>query len=126
MKKGFTLIELLAVIIVLGLLAILVAPSVINQLTRINEDKTSSVMSEILSSAAQLYMDNHQDKYTMTNGDKYCIKIETLVNEGFLTEPVLNPVTGDEYSKDDFIQVDVASSIDFVYSITNTCSEIIQ
>lgn len=125
MNKGFTLIELLAVIIVLSLISTLAVPTVINQLAK-NKEKTSGVMSEIMNSAVELYLDYHQDKYSMTNGDLYCVKIENLINEGFLVEPVLDPISGDSYSKNSFIKINVGENSDLLSTVTEECTEIIQ
>lgn len=126
MKKGFTLIELLGVIIVLGLIAVLIVPSVINQLAK-SKDKTSGVMISIISSAADLYLDSHQYEYSMKNGDRYCITIETLIDEGFLTRPVLNPFNNYEYKDNDFVEIQVGSSEDnLIYNIGigGECTEV--
>ena len=125
MNKGFTLIELLAVIIVLSLISTLAVPAVINQLAK-NKEKTNGVMSEIMNSAVELYLDNHQDKYSMTNGDLYCVKIENLINEGFLVEPVLDPISGDAYSNNSFIKINVGENSDLLSTVTEECTETIQ
>ena len=124
MKKGFTLIELLAVVALLGMIAVLVAPSVINQLSK-NKEETSGAISEIMNSAVDLYIDAHGDQYHKVAGDVYCIKIEHLVDEGYLVDPVLNPITNEEYSDDAYIKVDVGGSLDFIYSVNYSCTEII-
>ena len=125
MKKGFTLIELLAVVVLLGLISVLVAPTVINQLTK-NKEKTSGAISQIMNSAVDLYLDSHSNNYSKTEGEIYCVQIKDLVNEGFLVEPVLDPVTNQEYSDELYIKVDVGNSLDFDYSVTSTCTELIK
>ena len=57
MKKGFTLVELLAVIIILGLLAVLITPKVINTLKE-SEEKTNMASANGLLKAAEY---RHQD-----------------------------------------------------------------
>ena len=123
--RGFTLIELLAVVALLGLISVLVAPTVINQLTK-NKEKTSGAISQIMNSAVDLYLDSHSSKYSKTEGDIYCVQIKALINEGFLVEPVLDPVTNEEYSDELYIKVDVGNSLDFDYSVTSTCTELIK
>lgn len=125
MKKGFTLIELLAVVALLGLISVLVAPTVINQLTK-NKEKTSGAISQIMNSAVDLYLDSHSSKYSKIEGEVYCVQIKDLINEGFLVEPVLDPVTNEEYSDEQYIRVDVGNSLDFDYSVTSTCTELIK
>lgn len=125
MKKGFTLIELLAVVALLGLISVLVAPTVINQLTK-NKEKTSGAISQIMNSAVDLYLDSHSSKYSKIEGEVYCVQIKDLINEGFLVEPVLDPVTNEEYSDEQYIRVDVGNSLDFDCSVTSTCTELIK
>ena len=80
-------------------------------------------MTAIISSATDLYLDSHQDSYPMKNGDTYCVKIETLINEGFLADPVLNPFTNEPYPVTNYIEIRIGSS-DNIYPITSSCTEI--
>ena len=64
-KKGFTLVELLVVIVIIGVLSIIVVPSVININKNINsrlyEDKK-----EKIENAAQLYANNNEELFNGT------------------------------------------------------------
>lgn len=120
MKKGFTLIEVLAVIVVLGLLMMLTVPNVLNQIAR-NNEKTKAAMNKIINTAVELYLDDNSDDYPKNVNDVYCIKLEKLVNEGYLVEPILNPVDNTEYSLDDYIEVIVGDPITF--GIVSSCEE---
>lgn len=120
MKKGFTLIEVLAVIVVLGLIMALAVPSVLNQIARDNE-KTKAAMDKIINTAVDLYMDDNSDDYPKNVNDIYCIKLEKLVNEGYLSEPILNPVDNTEYSLDDYVEVSIGEPI--VFGIVSVCEE---
>ena len=62
MKKGFTLIELLAVIIVLGIIALIAIPQVSNSLENARKDAVET--------SAKHYMDAVYDKLSMNKLDK--------------------------------------------------------
>lgn len=123
MKRGFTLIELLAVIVLLGLISILTAPAIINQLAK-SKDESSTVMNEIIHSAADLYLDNHQDGYPKNTNDYYCVQLKTLINEGFLTEPIVDPLTSKEYDTSLFVGITVGNNEELEYNLSKTCTEI--
>lgn len=122
MKKGFTLIEVLAVIIILGLLMTLAIPSFLNQIAKTNK-KTNAAMNKIIYTAVDLYMDDHSDDYPKNNGNVYCIKLEKMVNEGYLSEPILNPVDNTEYSLNNYIKITIVDP--FTYGIVSECEEIL-
>lgn len=122
MKRGFTLIEILAVIVILGLISILTVPAIINQLARV-KNQSSDVMNEMIKTATNLYLDNHQDSYSKKEGDTYCIPLKTLVNEGFLTEPIFDPMTDKKYSVSLYVTVDVSKNEILEYNLSEKCSE---
>lgn len=123
MKKGFTLIELLAVIVILGLISVLTVPAIINQLAK-TKNQSTDVMSEIIRSAVDLYLDNHQDEYPKNEGNTYCIQLKTLVDEGFLAEPVIDPLTSNEYDNSLFVTVNVGNDEELEYSLNDSCTGI--
>ena len=62
MKKGFTLVELLAVIALLAIIIGFAAPAI---LERINSErgKINDVISDTVSAAANMYINNNKSKY---------------------------------------------------------------
>ncbi len=89
MNKGFTLMELLGVIVILGLLLLLLAPNLLEQLNN-KKSEVSSAEMEAIKSAADLYIDEHPNNYT--SGTKY-ICLNTLQNSGFLSSKLVEDVT---------------------------------
>lgn len=85
-KKAFTLAEVIAVVAILGLLLLLIAPAVINQIKSKNQD-IDSVQKQMIKQAANLYLSDHQEDYPNTN---HCISTKTLIDEGKLTEEYVN------------------------------------
>lgn len=109
-KKAFTLIELLAVIVVLGVIALLIFPNVDKT---INETKEKSYARQIsiLEQAAKKYM---KDNLNELPTDSCCVTIETLINSGYISAKdkdstgnyvVINPITNEP----------LTGSIDVIY-----------
>lgn len=84
-EKGFTLVELLAVIIILSLLLILVIPK-INDSIKSEEKEVNELTKNMIFKAADFYMDDISSEYIKLNGNNYCIKVNDLVNAGYLKE----------------------------------------
>lgn len=117
-KKAFTLIELLGVITVLGLISLLVTPTIINQI-RNSKNKLDEVTEKLIYSATDLYLDSKQSEFPKTNGSTYCVKLQDLVNEGKLSSPIID-ASGNEISLDKIIAIDIVNN-NYNYSITSSC-----
>ena len=76
MKKGFTLVELLAVIIILGLLAVLITPKVMNTINE-SKQKTNMASANGLLKAAEY---RYQDDDTNGISQEIIIDYETKEN----------------------------------------------
>ncbi len=63
-KKGFTLAELLGVIVILGLIALVAFPAILNTI-RSNKDNISEATAQLIFSGADLYVHNHQDEFEL-------------------------------------------------------------
>ena len=89
MKKGFTLIEVLGVIILLGLLALVVFPSVVNQMKKIDSNVNESTKKTIYMAADEYIADNkskYQDNFDYNS--YIVVGLDTLVNNGYLTNNI--------------------------------------
>ncbi|MEG1900558.1 MAG: type II secretion system protein, partial [Bacilli bacterium] len=63
-EKGFTLIELLVVMAIMGLITILIIPSV-NQVIIKNRAKEYEVYEKLVIEKSKLYIDQHKEDYTL-------------------------------------------------------------
>lgn len=88
MKKGFTLTELLGVIVILGAIALLSFPPIINQIKKSKQKIDDSNLS-LISSSFELYLSENKNT-VMNYGLPYCIKLQTLVSDGKLNTPIKN------------------------------------
>ena len=125
-QKGFTLAELLGVVVLLGVLAIVAVPPILNQLNN-SKNKLSDAMLKIFSVATEGFVDEHGTQYPIKAGNVYCIKLKTLVEYGKLDSPILDASTGetiDEETKT--IKMTINGFNDYSYELVNTgeCSEV--
>ena len=114
-KKGFTLAELLGVLVIIALLLILIIPGVINRLSS-SGDKAKETENEIIYNAADQYIREHPEDYPPGKSGRYCITIQSLIDDGKLAEPVTDVNTGEDLS-DKSVMVTI-------YSTGNTDHEI--
>ena len=84
-KKGFTLIELLVVIVIIGVLSIVIVPSIININKNINERLLNSKIEEI-ESGAVLYANNNEEIFN--GSDTAYVYVYELVETNYLTTDV--------------------------------------
>lgn len=86
-NKGFTLMELLGVIIILGILALVTFPPVLNQIKKAKQELENSTRILIIE-AAKDYYEDHVDDYVKTNGNTYCISVNALVENNYLNKKI--------------------------------------
>lgn len=85
MKKGFTLIELLGTIVILGLIALIATPPIVNIIKRSTSKIDQSTLRFMYSNGQTFVLDNAED-YNMTEGNSICVQLDTLIEEGALKE----------------------------------------
>lgn len=95
-NKGFTLMEMIAVIGIISLMALIVLPSVINQLAK-KKTELGDATKKLIYTAADLYFSDQINTYPKEIGGKnYCVSLEILVNEGYLKKPLKDLENGKE------------------------------
>ena len=94
-KQGFTLVELLGVIVILGIIALISLPPILNQLNSSKKTINESTL-KLIYSAGSLYLDERQYDYIRTPGNVFCVTLRELVADGKLESPVTDASTGKE------------------------------
>lgn len=115
-NKGFTLVELLAVIIILGIIALITFPVIDNSIKKSKEEALKRTIDAIEDASYRYSVENDIGYPDIAN--KEVLKLEQLQDAGFLEKDIINPVTNDElkgcvwYYYDD-----ITSQYDFQYDI---------
>lgn len=115
-NKGFTLVELLAVIIILGIIALITFPVIDNSIKKSKEEALKRTIDAIENASYRYSVENDIGYPDIAN--KEVLKLEQLQDAGFLEKDIINPVTNDElkgcvwYYYDD-----ITSQYDFQYDI---------
>ena len=122
-KKGFTLIELLGVIIILSLITFLVLPN-ISSAVRSKQEDVDKVNKKLIYAATELYLKDIYDMEEIELNNKYCVKIQTLKEKGYLKE-VKNPYTN-ELLDNKVVFVKYDDGFDFtLYDSLDDCNNVI-
>lgn len=88
-KQGFTLVELLAVLILVGILALITMPSIINYINQ-SKGEIDAVTEKIVTSALDLYIDANKNQFEPETSLHKDVSLQELVDANLLQEPVLN------------------------------------
>ena len=97
-RKGFTLVELIAVIILISLIAtIAIIP--ISKIIKDSKDEAYRAQIEQVILAAQNWVVDHPMElppYVDTIGNKIELTIDSLINQEYLDDDVVNPTNGEK------------------------------
>ena len=102
-KNGFTLVELIAVIVILGLLALIANSSVVNVVKNSKSDLYNTQL-KLIESAAESWGNDNLDKLPNDGECKY-LTLANLKNYGLMEEEIINPKTNKEFSDNLYIKI---------------------
>lgn len=127
-RKGFTLVELIGVVVLLGLIAIVALPPILNQLNN-SKNKLSAATLKVFSAATEEFVDEHGIDYPIKDGNVYCITLKTLVDYGKLKSPILDASSGDTIDEEaKSMKMTIISFNNYTYDLVDTkdCTEVRQ
>ncbi len=94
MKKGFTLIELMAVIIILGVVAIISVPLIDNIIKDSKNNAYDSQITMILDASKKMVVE--QPSLLPNEEDSSCIPLDDILQKGYLSSKKLVDPRNDE------------------------------
>lgn len=119
MKKGFTLVELLATITILGIIALLLVPTVTGVISNFRNDSSENQKKSIVA-AAKLWGSDHRLELPTTEGETMCVSVAELKN-GYLEDDIVDPDTKEAIS--DHVGVEIKRvGKSYEYTYTDSCS----
>lgn len=119
MKHGFTLVEMLAIIVILVIVGLIVAPITINTIEKEQQRIYQKQLDEI-ELIATLYV---TDKSSTINdlkviGESLTITLEDLSKAGYIDLPIKNQLTKDYFKEDCFtIKITLQSDSTYKYEL---------
>ncbi len=121
MKKGFTLIELLSVIVILGVVAVIATPKILNVVENSRISAFDSSKKLIIESAKRKYLSDG----SKTGVTEY--KVVDLIKENYINSNAKNPLTGKKYDENTkIVVVNEDKKINFYYVEGTTFTSIIK
>ena len=118
-KKGFTLAEIIGVIAILGLVALLAFPPMLNMVKN-SEGKIDEATKTLIYTASSQYTVKYMNDFPKTEGNVYCITINDLVKEDYLSSTILN----DDIKLETKIKITISTDLKYEYIIDNSCIEV--
>lgn len=94
-NKGFTLLEVILVVAILGVITLIVVPSVSGLLNKNKNEQYDNLKKSIISASKMYVSDNRYNLGVVCNDStdtyNFTIDLQTLVDAGNLSEPVTDP-----------------------------------
>lgn len=95
-KRGFTLVELLAVLVVLGLLAVIIIPTVSGMINNSREGAYKKQIHVLETAAEKWALENNSMLPDASSNEILAVDFNTLYTSGQITDyPIINPKTGE-------------------------------
>jgi len=114
MKKGFTMIELLTVIIIIGVLALLIAPAVTN-IIKDSKEKTFNIQVKSIEDSAENFIIEYIDVLTVLNVSEVTIDLKLLKDLAYVDYQIKDPIENKYFSDDSLINIKIINN---QYSVT--------
>ncbi|MBS7020294.1 MAG: type II secretion system protein [Firmicutes bacterium] len=125
-KKGFTLVELLGVIVILGIIALISLPPILNQLND-SKDTINSTTLKLIYSAGEVYLDERQNDYKRTPDNIFCVTISEIAADNKLNLPVKDASSGKEIDPGKYVKFTVNNhgGLNYEEQLYDSCTPVV-
>ena len=113
--------ELIGVVIILALIALLAFPPLLNAIRR-SRNELSEASKEILYSNTSSYVSDNANDFPKVEGNTFCITLETLAQNGYLSNNVYDAINSNEIPLTNMVEVKYEEG-KFNYNLNNECIE---
>ncbi len=126
MKDGFTLVEMMAIIVILGIIALVSIPAINSMLEKQTDEAYNNFLNELnLITENYVTVESNINNTLNTNGE-VCVTVSDLKKEGYISEEIINPKTDENILDENVIKVkkDVDYNLHFEFfenSVTAGC-----
>ena len=114
-KSGFTLAELLGVIIIIGVLALLILPTIDNSIEE-NKNKLYQTQLKNIEEAANNWAAHHMMELPENENESIVIHLSDLKNGGYIDQNISDPRNGELFSDDMMITI-IRKNNKYVYEV---------
>ncbi len=117
-KKGFTLVELIAVVVVLGIIALIAIPAVSGYMYKAEDNFYVTTERSVLASGRDYFSDYHS-LLPKNDGETTSVPVDRLVREGYI-DPIINK---DDETCNGIVYVTRKEKNDYSYCVVMYCGE---
>ena len=117
-KKAFTLIELLGSIVILGLIALVAFPAILNFLSS-SQNNIDEAKKSVIIGAAKEYVNDNINSYKKESTLNKNIQTSTLISEGYITN---KDIIDNSNFNNTCTNVKVNSDKKYIFEFKNNCA----
>lgn len=116
-NKAFTLVELIGVVAILAIMLLVAVPALTKTLKNNEQQKYNTYITDLELATENYVVKNILGNQTIDNENPYFISLNTLIENGYVEDTMVNPATEREISTDTRIKVTRNTDESFQYDV---------